>query len=218
MAEKSILEELGEKGADVRVIADRLVKNSEQIPGLVEALQVEKSSKKFAFEKTLRLVSERRPKLIYPYFDVFNSLLDSDNSFLKWGAIMTIANLTAADTQNRFEGIFRKYFAPIHGPVMITAANIIGGSVTIARSKPTLIDPMAREILKVEKAQFQLKGSPSPECRNVAIGHAIDALDKLYDRIEDKAAILGFVKRQLKNTRKPVVKKSEQFIRRHGKA
>jgi hypothetical protein len=215
MANPGILEEIAVKGADVEALADRLIADSGQIPQLVNALQSEKSAKKFAYEKILRFVSAKRPDLIYPYFDVFAGLLDSENNFLKWGAIMTIANLASADTEKKFEAIFRKYFDPISGPTMITAGNIIGSSVIIAQAKPTLTNAITEEILKVEKAKYKLKGSLSPECRNVAIGHAIDSFDKLYGRIENKAEVAAFVKRQLKNTRKQVAKSAEHFMRRH---
>jgi hypothetical protein len=163
----------------------------------------------------LRLVSERRPELIYPYFDIFVGLLDCDNNFLKWGAIMTVANLTAVDTENKFETVFRKYYAPIKGPAMVTAANIIGSSARIAPAKPELTQRITREILKVEKANYVNKGAPSPECRNVAIGQAIDSFDQFFDQIDDKTKVIAFVKRQSKNTRKPVVKKAERFLRKH---
>jgi hypothetical protein len=216
MQQHNILDQVASKGADLSVLADRLIKDSKQIPNLIEALKTEKSAKKFAFEKVLRLVSAKQPASIYPYFDFFCGLLHHDNNFLKWGAIMTIANLTAADAQKKFEALFPKYYAPISGPTMITAGNIIGGSVTIVRAKPALTDAITREILKVEKAKFLLKGQLSPECRNVAIGHAISAFDGFFDKITDKAEVLKFVKRQLKNTRKPVAKKAEQFLRKNG--
>jgi hypothetical protein len=68
----------------------------------------------------------------------------------------------------------------------------------------------------VDKAKFLIKGAPSPECRNVAIGHAIKAFDGFFDKITDKAAVLKFIKRQLNNTRKPVAKKAQQFLRKRG--
>jgi hypothetical protein len=212
---KNILDLLAVKGADLGGLADQIIKDRASIPILIKALKVEKSSKKFAYEKVLRFVSAKQPALIYPYFDFFGSLLDHENNFLKWGAIMTVANLTSADTEKKFEAIFQKYFAPIKGPVMITAANIIAGSAMIARSKPALAGEIVREILKVEKANFLIKESPSPECRNVAIGHAIDAFDKLYDQIDNKAEVIGFVKRQLNNTRKQVVQRAEKFLHKH---
>jgi hypothetical protein len=85
MAEPDILEQLAVKGANIRAIADGIIGDRQQIPRLAEALQSEKSSRKYAYEKALRFISERRPELLYPYFDIFCDLLDSDNSFLKWG-------------------------------------------------------------------------------------------------------------------------------------
>ena len=218
MSEPDILKALAVRGVDIRALAAQLIADRRQIPGLVDALQAENSAKKYAYEKVLRCVSERRPDLIYPHFDVYAGLLDSENNFLKWGAIMTVANLAVADTRKRFEMIFRKYFDPIGGPAMITAANIIGSSATIARAKPELADAIAKEILRVERAKYLLKGSPSPECRNVAVGHAIDSLDKIYDLLGSGTEVAAFVKRQLKNPRNPVARKAGQFLRKHAKA
>jgi hypothetical protein len=215
MAQTSILQQLRTKRIDVATGADRLVADSDSIPELVEALQTERSSAKYAYEKVLRLVSERRPELIYPHFNAVAALLDHENSFLKWGAIMTMANLTAVDTEGRFETLFDRYYAPICGPTMVTASNIIGSSPRIVQAKPHLTQRVTTEILKVEKAQYQHHGSPSPECRNVVLGQAIDAFDPFFDRIDDKAAVFAFVKRQLTNTRKQVVKKAERFLRVH---
>jgi hypothetical protein len=215
MAKGSVVEQLGHKGADIDALVDRVIENPDEIVGLVEALKVEKRAIKFSYEKVLRLVSERRPELVYPYFNFFVGLLDSDNSFLKWGAIMTVANLAAVDAENRFETIFTKYYAPIPGPVMITAANIIGSSAKIALAKPELTGRIVREILKVEKGKYESKGAPSPECRNVAIGHAIDSFEQFFEQIDDEAAVVAFVKRQLKNNRKAVVKKAERVLRKH---
>lgn len=216
MTGESIVEQLGHKGVDIDGIVEQVIKRPKKIFVLIEALKVEKRAIKFSYAKVLRLVSERRSDLIYPYFDVFADLLDSDNSFLKWGAIMTVANLTVVDTENKFESLFHKYYVPIQGPVMITAANIIGSSAKITLAKPELTQRITREILKVEKVTYINKGVPSPECRNVAIGHAIDSFDMFFGQIEDKAPVIAFVKRQLKNTRKPVVKKAERFLRKHG--
>jgi hypothetical protein len=41
------------------------------------------------------LVSEKKPELVYSYFDFLVKLLDSENNFLKWGSIITISNLCA---------------------------------------------------------------------------------------------------------------------------
>ena len=216
MAKVNILEQLGKKGADIPAFVERVIKKPKEIAELVEALKVEKRAVKYNYEKVLRLASERRPELIYPYFEVFVDLLDSDNNFLKWGAIITIGNLAAVDDRKKIEAIFKKFYSPISGPTMVTAANIIGSSVRIALSKPELTERITREILKVEKAKYQRHGEPSPECRNVAIGQAIDSFEEFFEQIDDKKAVIAFVKRQLKNTRKQVAKKAKRFIRKHA--
>jgi hypothetical protein len=99
---------------------------------------------------------------------------------------------------------------------MITAANIIGNSVKIVSTKPHLVERITREILKVQKAKYLNKGVPSPECRNVAIGQAIDSFEKFFDKIEDKADVIRFVKKQLNNPREKVAKKAGRFIRKHA--
>ena len=98
MAKTDILRQIGEKGADIDAIVERIIDNNECLPKLIEALQTEKGPVKYAYEKVRRL-SERQPKLLYSYFDVFTRLLDHENSFLKWGGIRTVANLTAVDTR-----------------------------------------------------------------------------------------------------------------------
>ncbi len=215
MAKASTMERLKAKQVDVATAAEELTERPEEIAQLIAGLQAEKSSAKYAYEKTLRRVSERRPELVCPYFEAFAALLDHENSFLKWGAIMTIANLTAVDAESRFEAIFDRYYAPIAGPTMITAANVIASSPRIVRAKPHLAQRIAQEILKVEQATYEHHGSPSPECRNVAIGHALDAFDQFFDLIDDKPVVLAFVKRQLQNTRKQVARKAERFLRVH---
>lgn len=216
MAKVSVLEELAQKGVDIGGVVDRVVENPEQIAELIEALRIEKRAVKFSYEKVLRLVSERQPELVYPYFDFFVDLCQCDNSFLKWGAVVTVANLTAVDAEKKLEAVFERYYAPISGPAMVTAANIVGSSGKIARSRPELTERITYEILKVERATYEARGRPSPECRNVVIGHAIEAFDELFDQLQDKGAVLKFVKRQLKNTRKQVARKAEGFLRKHA--
>jgi len=215
MAGTDIVAQIAQKGADLPKITEKIIKNPECIPELIEGLLAPKGTTRYAYEKVLRLVSEKKPELIYPYFDTFVELLDNENSFLKWGAIITISNLTCVDSKGKFDKIFTKYYEPVKGPVMITANNIIGSSAKIAKAKPELTQKITHEILKVEKAEYQRKGSPSPECRNVAIGQAIDSFDQFFDQIEDKNTVIKFVKHQLKNTRKPVAKRAEKFLKKH---
>jgi hypothetical protein len=207
-----IIAAIDRKGVDPARIADAVIDSPTLVPRLLEALGDRTARVKYGAEKVLRAVSERRPDLLQPHFREFVKLLDAENTFIRWGAIGTFANVAAAGTDDRVASIFRKYFAPLKGPDMVTAATTIGGAVVIARAKPAMADRIAREILRVETAEYEMHGEPSPECRAVACGHAIDALDELYDEITRKKAVVEFVRRQLGSTRPAVRKKAAAFL------
>jgi hypothetical protein len=211
-----IIAAIDRKGADTARIAETVIGSPKLIPRLLEALEDRKARVKYGAEKVLRAVSERRPDLLYPYFADFVRLLDVENSFIKWGVIRTVANLSAADTDNRIASVFRKFFAPLTGPDMVTAVTIIGGGAIMARAKPAMTNRIVKEILKVETAAYELHGVPSPECRNVACGQAIDALDTLCEGIARKKPVIDFVRRQLRSTRPAVRRKAEAFLSKHS--
>jgi hypothetical protein len=143
--------------------------------------------------------------------EFFVRLLDSENTFLRLDAACVLANLATVDSQGKFDVIFEKYFAPVAGPAMIPAANIIGTAAQIARAKPGLTAKITAEILKVENAKYATE-----ECRNVALGHAIRFFDSIFGQIEDKAPVVNLIKRQLTNTRPATRKKAEAFVKKHG--
>ena len=211
----NIIDKISKKGSNKEKLAKEVIKSPELIPQLLEGLNNRKGSIRLGCEKILRLISEQQPKLIYPHFNTFAKMLDSENSILKWGAIITISNLISVDTNAEFKKIFEKYFSLITGKTMITASNGVKNAWKIALEKPESADNIAREILRAEKARYENKGQLSPECNNIVCGHAIDSFDKFYHTICEKKPVLGFVKRQLNNTRKPVSKKAEKFLSKH---
>ena len=209
MSESELLQQIALKDSDKEKIADRVIGKPDLLPVIFEGLNNDQPRIKYGCDKVLRIISEKAPETLYPKFDFFTGQLDSETTFHKWGAIHIIANLTAVDTKNKFERIFERYFAPISGPVLITAGNIIGGAAKIVLSKPHLTEKITNELLKVEKAEYQ-----TTECRNIALGHTIKSVDQFFDQIEDTEPIITLIKKQLKNTRNATRKKAEQFVKK----
>jgi len=89
MNQQKIIEQIKSK-TDIDELVDQVLKNPKLIEVLISTIDSEKGSIKFGCEKIVRLLSEKKPELVYPYFDFLVKLLDSENSFLKWGAIITI--------------------------------------------------------------------------------------------------------------------------------
>ena len=185
------------------------MKNRHRLEELLRGLDPDNARIKYGCAKALRLVSEERPELLYPRFDFFVGLLDNENKILQWEAAFVLSQLAHVDSDGRFAAIFDKYFSPIAGPVMITAANVIRGGARIAQAKPQLADRIAAEVVRVAQARYQTR-----ECRNVAIGHAILALGDFVDRLNAPGPALQFVRRQLRNPRPATRKKAKQFLKR----
>jgi len=201
--------EIAVHGSDKEAIAERLIASRGDVGILLEGMKAKPASVKYGCEKVLRIVSERRPELVYPLFAQIAGFIDGESRILNWGALMTLPNLASVDSRGSFLPLFDRYFATIPGPDLVSAVITIRGAVKIARAKPELADRIAFEILKVEKARYK-----TPECRNVAIGHAITAFEDFYEHVNRKEPVIRFVRRQLGNSRRPVALKAARFLKR----
>jgi hypothetical protein len=190
------------------MLARKAIENPGLFGEIADGLKADKARIKYGCAKALRLVSEQRPDLLYPHFDFFVRLLDHDNKILQWDAAFVLSHLARVDADDKLAAVFSRYFSPIPGPVMITAANVIQGGARIAQAKPHLADRIAAEVLKVGTARYQ-----TPECRNVAIGHAILALGVILPLLSDPTPALQFVRKQARNHRPATRKKAEQFLK-----
>jgi len=212
MNKSNILQQIARKDSNKEKIAEKIIKNSELLPELFAGLQAPEAIIKYGSNKVLVIISEKNPAVLYPKLDFFIMQLDSENNFLKWGAIEIIANLCRIDSTHHFENVFNKYFSPIHEHHMITAANTIKAAVKIASNKHNLTEKISEEILKVEEADYE-----TTECNNIVIGQAIKSLNELFPQLKTKESVFAFVKRQLKNKRPATRKKAEIFIRKNQK-
>ena len=194
--------------SNLRRLAGMAIKNPRLLEKVMEGLGPETARIKLGCAKALRVLSETRPGLLYPHFDFFVHLLDHQNKIFQWEAARVLSQLARVDAGEKFTTIFDKYFAPIGGPVMITAANVIRGGARIAAAKPHLADLIAAELLKVDRARYR-----TPECRNVAIGHAVVALGDFFELLRHPAPALRFMRKQIKNSRPATRKKAEQFLK-----
>ncbi len=211
MTATDIFRRVAQKGSRKEEMAEEAAGNPAMLSALVTGLNHQTAAIKFGCAKILRFVSEKYPAVLYPRIEVFIRLLQCSNTFIRCDAARIIANLCAVDTENRFESIFEKFFAPITGTALIPAANVIGCASSIALAKPVLSGPIVCELLKAEKAKYT-----TPECHNIVLGHTIQSFDRFFDQIEDKAAIARFVRKQLRNSRPATRKKAEVFVRKHG--
>ena len=164
---------------------------------------------KYGCLKDLRRLSEEEPQLVYPDFEKFVRLLDHPNSIFRWNAAHILANLARVDRSRKIGPLLGKFLQPVGGPQMIAAANVMQAAAVIAAAQPRLADTLAAGILTVGRAKYETE-----ECRNVAIGHAIQALDRFFASIPRQRAVVSFVRRRLDNPRPATRSKAEKFLKK----
>jgi len=199
--------ELNKRTVNFEALADLVIENPTLLNRLFEGLKVKNAKVKFGSMKILRILAEKQPTILYSEFDRLVQLMDGDNSILKWGATLCIADLAIIDMEGKIDSILDHYLAPITGPAMITAANVIKGAGSIAQAKPRSAEKIMNAFFRVEKATYQ-----TTECRNVAIGHTIDSFDQFYRCLTDPKPVLEFVQRHVNNPRKAVQNKAKRFL------
>ena len=212
MKESEILDELGKKGIRAEDLADKVSRNPDLLPEILDGVSSAEARVRFNSAKILRIISEKQPKILYSKIGFFIDLLDSENNILKWIAIDIIGNLASVDSENKFDSVFRKFFDLLSEESMITAGHVIDNSGKIAIAKPYLQDRITEELLKVEKIEYK-----TSECRNILLGKVISSFDQYIDQFDDKKKMISLVRRQLKNSRKATRAKAEKFLSKQSR-
>ena len=178
------------------------------IEDLVRGLDSDQPCVRYGAAKALREISEREPVRVYPYIDRFLLLMDGDDTFLRWRSQRILGNLAVIDDANRLEAGLDRILQPITRHELIGAANAIAAAAQIACARPQLADQITAAFLKTERGEYA-----KPECRNVAIGHALRGLDRIFAHVHNRRRALSFARRQLNNSRAATRKHAERFLK-----
>ncbi|PYT76680.1 MAG: hypothetical protein DMG42_04400 [Acidobacteria bacterium] len=202
-----IAEALSAPAPHLQALAKQLAGDPELVLAAVDALGSLSPRIRFAASRLLHIVSKRAPEALYPHFACLARLLKDKNSILRWNAMLALGNLAPADRENKLDAILEAYLAPISGGKLVDAANAMRGAAAIACGKTYLADEIRKSILAVEQARYATR-----ECRNLAIGHAIRALDVLFPALQNRQGVLSFVRRQRTNPRRATRNKARKFL------
>lgn len=194
----------GRKGSRKRPAPPALT--SAQVPAVVKRMAAPSGTDRFDAGKALCATAAKDPARVYPHFDTFAALLDSDSKIVCWNALQIIALLAAADVGRKLDAVLDKYLSFIRGNNLVSAANAIGGATRIGCCRPDLVERLIPAILEVEHATYK-----TPECRNVAIGQALDTFQELGPSVCRRPDVVAFILRQRANTRAAVAKSAERM-------
>lgn len=214
MDKKDLLQCLKE-APDLEQLLTKAGNDPQFLDALFEIVRSEHSAVRYSCTKILRMLSERQPDKIYPYFDDVANWLRDSNSFVKWDGILTLANLASVDAQRRFASVYEEYFGLIRDSKMVTAANEAGNAWKIVQAVPEWESEITRRLLEVPQIVYLHHGEPSAECNRVMCGHVLDCFDHYFDLSKNQQAMLCFARSQLNSSRKSVAKKAARFLKKH---
>jgi hypothetical protein len=183
-----------------------LQQNTSDISSLLKTLSG-KSTERFKAAKQLQLISQSDPILLYPHFEVFAGLLDSNSSVLLWNTTIILSHLARVDVDNRFDTIFVKYYRHLWDGKLVTAANVLGSSGRIARYRQHLAGRITQELLKVDTIPL-----PTSECREVARGHVLNSLAEYPDFWKADPSVHDFILRCSTSHRPAVRKRAAELL------
>lgn len=167
----------------------------------VRTMAQPKGTARFAAGKALAVTAEKDPQRVYPCFDDVAALLTSESKIVRWNAMQILARLAPVDESRKLDGVLDTYLGFIRGGNLISAANAIGGAARMTLARPELLARTLPAILSVEGETYE-----TPECRHVAIGRALEALEQLWAQVRSRPEVVAFVRRQLSSPRPPVAR------------
>jgi len=192
------------------ILADVLADNK-PLELVFQGLSSGVSRVKFGCSKALLLLSQKRPDLLYGRIERIVELLDSENQILKWNAIAILGNLAAVDTKHQIKSHLKKLFGFLACGELITANNAIAALGKIAYAFPDERRRITAQLLGIEHNKFD-----TDECRNIAIGKAILAIEVFLDPGKPAKSVFDFVRRQMENPRMATAKKAKAFSGKCG--
>jgi hypothetical protein len=208
-----VIKLLKEKGVAAAEELSNLVSHEiEIIEELIDAIYNNDNKVKVGAIKTLLLISQKRPSLLYDYFDLFYKLLDSPDNALKWNAIDILANFADIDKDDRInEEVIAKFFELLHDESLITAGHSIDNLWKLALNKPQFESDITQNLLRLENMIH------NNEDKNVHIGKALVSLSHYFIYSNHKRDIIDFAEKSLNNPKNSIKNKAQKYFNKWNK-
>ena len=177
---------LDEKNMDVEGLAGNALTDEELFQELLLSVRSKDNTIRQNSFKTLQVIAEKKPEILYPKWDFFQEMLFSSNNYHKFIAIYILASLTRVDEDNKFNKIFDDYFGILAGDKAMTASHVALNSSVIALNKPELKSKIIDQLMNIDSIH-------QGKQKELIKAYAIEALMKIQPEAEDKEKIEEFV-------------------------
>jgi len=199
-----------ESEVDVENLVKKAVKDKKLLSRFLKGILSKKDEIRFNSYKILMLLSKEYPQVLYPKWEEFADLLNSENHYHRYIAINLLANLAIIDLENKFDKIFDKYFCNLDGNKTMVAGQAALNSGKIAKVHPHLQTKITNKLLNIENTH---RGKQT----DLIKAYAIEAFNEFFEVSSDKQRILDFVKAQLESKSPKTRRVAKEFLKKRGK-
>lgn len=206
-----MLSELKDKNADIESVTKKALGDKKLLSELLAGLKSKDESLRYNCYKVLMLTSKTKGEVLYPSWDYFVDLLNSDNSYHKMSAVHLLTNLVDVDREDRFLKIFDSYYSLLDDKSMIVAVYVAQNSAQIIQAKPDLENRITDILLNIDKTHH-----PAGRKELIKAG-AIEAFTEYYADSRNKVKILEFVRNQQDSESSKTRKLAKAFLKKWGK-
>lgn len=119
-------------------------------------------------QEILETISLEKPKLVYPFFEYLERVIDSTNLFLAWNTWKIITNLLDIDSEGKWERVSKRFIDALN------SENISEFSITcecaqrIIKSKPSESEKILAVFSNIDNRVFKISGEVSEASKQVA--------------------------------------------------
>lgn len=174
----------------------------------------------FARDETLRYNCVRvlfralaqQPKLFYPYWSRFETMIDSPNGFHRSAAAQGIAYLASVDEDCRLDGIFSHYLGLLNDSKVMVTHYFIETLSLIYQTRPDFRQKIVSTLLHIDQTDHPIGR------RDLLKADIIYFFDAQFDALStahQKKAI-AFAKAQLECTSSKTRKSAREFLKKHA--
>ena len=203
-----MLRYLENKDINPNMFAEKIIQKPALINDYLEGLYSKNETYRYNCLKILEIVSEKKPNITYFHWNFFVNLLKSDNNYHKMSAVLVLRNLTAVDTEKKFENIFDIFFNNLNSRNTIVPMYIIKSAGKIIKYKPELEEKITRILLNIEKIH------PGKQIELVKSA-VIESLSEYFNNSKNKDNIIFFVEKQV-NSKSPKTRKiAKEFLKKY---
>ncbi len=212
-----MLPELADKTADIARIAELACSDASLLSEIVDGLKLKVNTKspeetvRYNCYKVLMHITDTKGSMLYPRWQTFVEMLNSDNSYHKMAGVQLIAGLAKSDVDDRFRKITDKYFGLLDDPSVIVAIYVASTAGKIVTAKPELEPQVTEKLLGIPETHH------TASRKALVIGGAIEGFGQYMDEVTDRGPILEFVGAQEQSESPKTKKLAKAFTKKWAK-